>query len=252
MRDFLKKLEIIYKNEIKNFPDLLKKIPYEDKGIPHSEIFFIYCLIKKNPPERIIESGRARGQSTIALAKLFPKSKIISIERDRESLDAKIAASRLKNVKNVTCLFGDSKKILPKICKKGRNDIVLIDGPKGFRAIRLALSLLRYKNVSSIFMHDNTYGSKERDFLEKKMPHVKFSDHQLLTKISHKLDKPFKSKLPIIYNYTPKKHYGASVTLIENNRTYNTLLLRLITRIIDLTSAIQRRKFDLMNFFQRT
>jgi hypothetical protein len=131
------------------------------------------------------------------------------------------------------------------------NDIVLIDGPKGFRAIRLALSLLRYKNVSKIFMHDNTYGTKERNFLESEMPHVKFSDHQLLSKISHKLDKPFKLELPVIYNYTPKKHYGSSVTLIENNRRYNILYLTLKTRFIDLTAAIHRRKLDLLNFFNR-
>jgi hypothetical protein len=50
MRQFFRKLEKIYRSEIQEFPDLLQNIPYEKKGIPHSEIFFIYCLIKKNRP----------------------------------------------------------------------------------------------------------------------------------------------------------------------------------------------------------
>ena len=241
MNKFYKELVNTYKKELQGFSNFIKKVPYEVKGIPHSEIFFIYCQLKKSPPSRIIESGRARGQSTLTLSKLFPKTQIISIELDEESRDTKIANQRLKNLKNVSCLYGDSKKLLPQLCKDGVNDVVLIDGPKGFKAIRLALNILKYKNVSKVFMHDNTHGTQERIFLEKYLPEASYSDHQILSKIANKLDQPFKSQLPKIYSYTPNNPYGCSVTLIENNKKYFVIFLILKTRILDLMSVLSRR-----------
>jgi hypothetical protein len=160
----------------------------------------------------------------------------------------KFANQRLKHLKNISCLFGDSKKLLPQLCKDGVNDVVLIDGPKGFRAIRLALKILKYKNVSKIFMHDNTYGTSERDFLEKYIPEAKYSDHKSLSELSHKLDLPFKSKLPKVYTYPSSNPYGASVTLIENNTKYNVFLLILKTRILKLNFRTKLKIQKIKNY----
>ena len=76
-------------------------------------------------PARIIESGRARGQSTHVLALMFPESEIASIEFDEKSPDCLVAAARLASFKNVQLLFGDSTKLIPSMLIE--NDVVLID-----------------------------------------------------------------------------------------------------------------------------
>ena len=53
----------------------------------------------------------------------------------------KIAAERLRESGNVECRFGDSLLLLPELVEAG--DVVLIDGPKDFRALKLAFRLLR-------------------------------------------------------------------------------------------------------------
>ncbi len=52
----------------------------ERKGICVSEMFFFYAVVKPMAPRQIIESGRARGESTLALARCFPGVPITSIE----------------------------------------------------------------------------------------------------------------------------------------------------------------------------
>src|SRR5919109_2973416 len=112
-------------------------LPYERKGVLYSEIFFLYLCARTMRPARILESGRARGQSTALLALSFPEAAIVSFEHDARSPDAAVAAARLTPYRNVELRFGDATRELPAIARPG--DVVLIDGPKGFRALRLAL-----------------------------------------------------------------------------------------------------------------
>src|SRR5689334_25321735 len=75
-------------------------------GIWESEMFLFYAAIKPFAPRQILESGRARGKSTIILARCFPQSRIISVEYERESENAPAAEAKLKHESNVELLYG--------------------------------------------------------------------------------------------------------------------------------------------------
>lgn len=149
-------------------------VAHDLKGIRPSEGFFIVALLAANPPRRILESGRGRGYSTEILARCFPATRIISIESERDSSDVEIAAKRLETRKNVECKFGDAREELPRLIEPG--DVVLIDGPKDFRALKLAFRLLRTGKPRAVFLHDTVRGSPARQFLEDRVPSVFFSD----------------------------------------------------------------------------
>lgn len=149
-------------------------LAHVEKGIRRSELFFLYATVADDPPARIVESGRARAQSTLVLSSLFPETEIISIESDANSPDVAIAAERLRAQGNVECLFGDSRVLLPQVVRAG--DVVLIDGPKDFRAVKLALQLLAAGKPRAVFVHDLWEGSLARPFVERRLPWVFFSD----------------------------------------------------------------------------
>lgn len=148
--------------------------PYEDKGVLFSEMFFVLAAVAHLRPARIFESGRARGVSTWLLGNCFPESQIVSVEFDAQSADVPIAKRHLQGLKNVECLFGDAQKLLPERVQAG--DVVLIDGPKHFRALRLAFRLLRERRPAAVFIHDCHLGSCERDFLAPHVPGTFYSD----------------------------------------------------------------------------
>lgn len=146
-------------------------------GIWESEMFLFYATVKQFAPKQILESGRARGKSTLILARCFPQSRIISVEYDRESENAPAAEAKLKNETNIELLYGDSLEILPKRLQSG--DAVLIDGPKDFRALNLAIDLLRTGKPSAVFIHDFPPGSAQRKFVERNFPDAFFGDDPL-------------------------------------------------------------------------
>jgi hypothetical protein len=149
-------------------------LSHEKKGIRRSELFFFYAAVAGVRPKRIVESGRARAQSTLVLARLFPEALIVSLESDQESPDAGIAAERLRDCQNVECLFGDSLLLLPQLVQAG--DFVLIDGPKDFRALKLAFRLLRGGKPRAVFVHDLWLGSPARGFVDRHLPSALLSD----------------------------------------------------------------------------
>ncbi len=158
-------------------PDLQRisrETSYEQKGILFSEMLFLGACLDGQKPTRIIESGRARGQSTHVLALMFPDTEIASIEYDENSPDCPIAAQRLAPFKNVRLLFGDSTKLIPAMLREG--DVVLIDGPKHFRAIRLALELMGTGKPAAIFVHDVDRSVPERHYLDQSVPGLAYSD----------------------------------------------------------------------------
>jgi len=149
-------------------------LSHEKKGIRRSELFFFYASVAPAKPRRILESGRARAQSTLVLARLFPETLIVSLESDAASPDAQIAAERLGDCENVECRFGDSLLLLPQLVQTG--DVVLIDGPKDFRALKLAFRLLRSGKPRFVFVHDLWLGSPARSFLDRRLPSALLSD----------------------------------------------------------------------------
>jgi hypothetical protein len=176
------------------FRRLVAGIPYERKGIPNSEMFFLWLCAQAVRPNRILESGRARGQSTLVLARCFPEAEIISVEHDPASPDVVVAAERLKGEANVRLLFGDATRLLPKIAQPG--DIALIDGPKGFRGVRFALALLASERLPMIFVHDAGPQTAERDFFEQYLPGVRYSDEPDVVRVSHELDDEEAMEIP--------------------------------------------------------
>ena len=158
------------------FRSAIDAMPAHERGpgIFISEMFFFYCVVHPMKPSRILESGRDLGGSTLLLANCFPDARIISVEFEASSPRAKVALEKLAPHTNVECLFGDSRQVLPKLLQPG--DPVLIDGPKEYRALKLALRLLRTRKPGAIFMHDFGVGLPWRRFLEKHWPGSFFSD----------------------------------------------------------------------------
>jgi len=161
-------------------------LSHESKGIRRSELFFCYALIARMRPDRLIESGRGRAQSTLVLSRLFPSALIVSLESNANSPDAAIAVERLRNAANVECRFGDSLLILPELAKAG--DVILIDGPKDFRALKLAFRLLLRNKVRGVFIHDLWPGSPARGFVDQHLPFALLSDDPRWVKAYASLD----------------------------------------------------------------
>lgn len=161
------------------FREIIRDIPPEAGfgGIWESEMFLLFATAKPLAPRQILESGRARGKSTFILARAFPQAHIISVELDRGTPNADAAEAKLKACSNVELMYGDSRRILPARLKAG--DVVLIDGPKEFRSVELALDLLRTGKPCAIFVHDFPQGSPWRRFVERHWPGVFFGDDPL-------------------------------------------------------------------------
>lgn len=150
-------------------------------GIWESEMFLFYATVKPFAPKQILESGRARGKSTLILARCFPDARIISVEFDRQSENASAAEAKLKARSNVELLYGDSREILPQRLQIG--DAVLIDGPKDFRALKLALDLIRTGKPCAVFVHDFPPNAPQRKFIERNWPNAFFGDDPIFQRL---------------------------------------------------------------------
>lgn len=216
--------------------------PYEKKGILYSEILFLLAYMRGLPFRRVLESGRARGQSTLLLASALPDKKIVSVEFDANSEDVPVAAARLQGRDNVELLFGDARKILPAIVQSG--DIAIIDGPKEFRAVRLAIKLLATGKVSHVFVHDLYVGTAERAFVEANFPEALYSDHRDYAQTGSLADNDIQDELlpsQRLAAVIGDAGYGFSLTCLplRANRNYFSLLIR--ARFADLWNRLFRR-----------
>ena len=208
-------LVALAERERDSFACLIQGIPYERKGILSSEMFFLWLCARRPPPRRVLESGRARAQSTLILSRAFPECEIISVEHDRQSPDVAVAAKRLKGAGNVKMLFGDATALLPALAAQG--DIALIDGPKGYRGLRLALRLLASGRLSAVFVHDTGRGTPERVFLEKHVPEALYSDDPRFAGVTHPLDHAAAADIPAEHRWQdgpPAAGYGFSLACL--------------------------------------
>jgi predicted O-methyltransferase YrrM len=193
------------------------------KGIRPSELFFFYALVAPLKPARIVESGRARAQSTLVLSRLFPKTSIVSLESDANSPDVALAAERLRGCENVECLFGDSLRVLPGLVQAG--DVVLIDGPKDFRALKLAFRLLRGGQPATVFVHDLWPGSPARKFVDRSLPSALLSDDRQWVERYATLDS--RKRTPPFDSSGGHWAYGATLGCFEKaTANYGRLLSR--------------------------
>jgi predicted O-methyltransferase YrrM len=188
-------LERVASVELERYRLRVAEVAYEEKGILYSEMFFLYLCARAAGARRILESGRARGQSTLLLSACFPDRAVISLEHDERSPDVAIAAARLAGRANVELRFGDATRILPRITQPG--DVVLIDGPKGYRGLRLALRLLAQGRASLVFLHDIDRRSPERRLVEARLPDTLYSDDPRFARLAQALDAPARDTIPV-------------------------------------------------------
>jgi predicted O-methyltransferase YrrM len=203
---------------------IIESIPPEAGfgGIWESEMFLFYAAVKPFAPKQILESGRARGKSTLILARCFPEARIISVEFDRHSENAFAAEAKLKSCSNVELIYGDSREILPERLQPG--DAVLIDGPKDFRALKLAIDLLRTGKPCVVFAHDFPPSSPQRKFVERNFPNAFFGDDPLFQRFQSLDDE--RDPRP-----NPQRRYGTFVCLPPPlPESYFLLRLRLMLR----------------------
>src|SRR3982750_859370 len=97
------------------YKQIIGSIPPEagHGGIWESEMFLFYAAVKPFAPNQILESGRARGKSTLILARCFPETQINSVKTGGEEKNAPAAEAKLTTESNVDLLYGDSREILP-------------------------------------------------------------------------------------------------------------------------------------------
>jgi hypothetical protein len=159
---------------------------YEHRGIPHSEMALIIHTCKRLGIEAVIESGRARGQSTYMLAKYLPETAIHSVEM-RGGADQDFGIARVKDFANVTLHDGDGAVLLPALCADlaPRRIAVLCDGPKGAAAVKVIEACFACPNVLVGFVHDmrkldHGSPSPHRAAAIAAFPSAKFSDDDSL------------------------------------------------------------------------
>jgi hypothetical protein len=160
--------------------------PYEHRGIPHSEMALIIETCRRMGVQVVIESGRARGQSTYMLAKYLPGVHIASVEM-RNHPDETFAKERLANFDNVVLYTGDGNKMVPMLAEAWRRSkvAILCDGPKGKAAVDIIAQCFAFPHVLVGFVHDMRaldHGgpSPHRAYAIERFPDVKFSDEPAL------------------------------------------------------------------------
>jgi hypothetical protein len=131
---------------------------YEPKGIFNSEMAAVIATSLAMDVDTIIESGRARGHSTLLLARhLGPAGIAIeSFDRSRDA-DAEYAEAKLAGFPNLHLHYGDSRLAIPAFLAGlgGRRIALLIDGPKDRKAFNLLSDcLIRSEGIVVAFVHD--------------------------------------------------------------------------------------------------
>jgi hypothetical protein len=235
MTDTLEYRDIIRlaRERLPAFEALVKGVPYEAKGIINSEILFLLACASFRGFNRILESGRARGQSTLMLATCLPGTSIISYEKNLDSPDAPVATKRLSGHPHVRLEYGDATEMIPRVCEPG--DLVLIDGPKSVRGIGLAIDLLGGGKVSQAFVHDLPPHTLGRKFVAKHFPEARFSDHVAWAEFAATLDHHCLDRIPPsrrLGGFPGQHGYGFSLTWVPHveGRDYRALSAKLRRR----------------------
>jgi hypothetical protein len=125
-----------------------------------------------------------------------------------------------------------------------KGDVVLIDGPKGFRGLRLALRLLATGRVTQVFIHDCALGTEERSFLDAHLRGPLYSDSIQFARIARGLDAVCWADIPPDRRFDgerPPRAYGYGLACIPFDPTapYRTLFARVV--IAGIRSRFKRR-----------
>lgn len=158
--------------------------PYELRGILHSEMALVIHACQARGVRMVIESGRARGQSTYMLAKYLPDVEIHSVEL-RDHPDEQIALERLAGLNNVVLHHGDGANAVPFLAQWANGNkqrvAILLDGPKGAAAVDILDRCFEFPHVVIGFIHDlrrldHGGPSPHRAIAVERLPYAKFTD----------------------------------------------------------------------------
>jgi hypothetical protein len=146
--------------------------------------------------EVVIESGRARAQSTYLMAKYLPRVTIHSIEM-RGGDDQDFGIERVKGFPNVVLHEGNGTFDVPRLAKAAtpRRTAILCDGPKGAAAVAIIGQCFEeFPHVLVGFIHDMRkldHGgpSPHRAAAIERFPRRIFSDDPRIIASSSWLDK---------------------------------------------------------------
>jgi len=169
--------------------------PYEHRGIIHSEMALVLYALRRLRIGRVIESGRARAQSTWILATYLPEIEVHSVEM-RDDEDARFGRDRVKGLSNVTLYEGDGRELVPMLAwLDERPTAVLLDGPKGAAAVSVLEQCFKRQHVKIGFIHDMRkldHGgpSPHRAAAIERLPRHIFSDEPALIAQFSGLDAP--------------------------------------------------------------
>ena len=136
------------------FRAICARTPYRPKGIFYSEAFLFLKECDRRFVKQIIESGVKHGCSTALLAAAF-EGPMISID---QTFSTRFAASA-----GVRLVRGDACVELPRLlsARTGQRVGVLIDGPKGAKALALKDVCLTFPCVQVVGIHDLPRGRGE-------------------------------------------------------------------------------------------
>lgn len=164
---------------VQEFYHLCKRHPYENKGIFYSELFLFLSSCSFYNVETIIESGTYKGYATRILADAW-HTPIHTIDRTQV----------LKTEGNIIAYEGEAPTIIPSlmVLKCDTKIGVLIDGPKGHKALDLKDYLFQHPQVQVVAIHDLPEGHGETYH-----SHQEFNDRPMLDAL---VTEPYKSKYP--------------------------------------------------------
>lgn len=212
------------------FLQTLEGFTHEIKGLMNSEMLLFCAMSKHLGAAHVLESGRARGNSTETLARFFAASsgvRVFSVECLKYTEDSVIATRRLYNRHdNLSLLFGDSFAVLPDLCSRRVPCTVLIDGPKGKYALHLASVLLGMQQVKAVFIHDSHKDTEHRPAIESLYPETFSSDAPDFVEAFSPLDAPcweayrnwegYRDWGPYQRGPRTMRSYGPTLTMILN------------------------------------
>lgn len=177
----------------------LGKEPHEPKGILNSEMAAVIATSTALGVDTFIESGRARGHSTLLLAKHLAAGGVEVHSFDRARDEAAIyAEKKLAGLLNLHLHYGDSRLLIPDfVCGlMDKRIALLIDGPKDRKAIDLVSDcLLQSDGIVVAFVHDlarlaGGAASRGRAFAERWFDNPFFTDDAEFVEKFGYLDEP--------------------------------------------------------------
>ncbi len=227
-----------------SFARRLDGFRHEIKGVLNSEMLMFCALSRHLGAGTVIESGRARGNSTQVLAECFAGAggaTVFSVEYFKYTEDSLIALRRLAGRHpNLRLLFGDAFALLPRLCARAGPCTVLIDGPKGKYALQLAARLLRNGDVRGVFIHDSHQDAEVRPAIDQLFPRTFSSDHPDYVEAFRSLDGPC---WEVYRNWDGYRDWGPWVRGTRRMRSYGPTLTAIFNtpQGIDREAEVARR-----------